>query len=146
MARKGDDYVHRIGRTGRAGATGTAISMVMSQEWNLKAAIERYLQVDFEQTRVKGLEGKYKGPKNVKASGKAAGKKKPKTAAEKKALKDKKKGQEKKAAKRSARRNAEALGDGPARRRPAPVERKSVGFGTIKKRSNEAYKPDSEEG
>ncbi|MAC46950.1 MAG: RNA helicase [Oceanospirillum sp.] len=145
MARKGDDYVHRIGRTGRAGATGIAISMIMPQEWNLKAAIERYLQVDFEQTRVKGLEGKYKGPKNVKASGKAAGKKKPRTAAEKKAQKDKKKGQEKKAAKRSARRNVEALGDGPARRRPAPVERKSVGFGTIKKRSNETYKPDSDE-
>lgn len=147
MARKGDDYVHRIGRTGRAGETGTAISMILSQEWNLKATIERYLRVDFEPTKVKGLEGKYKGPKEVKASGKIVGKKKPKSAEEKKAQKEKKKGQEKKAAKRSARKNAEgqANNGAPAKRRLAPVERQNVGFGTIKKRSSEAYKPDSED-
>lgn len=28
----GEDYVHRIGRTGRAGATGTAISLVTNSE------------------------------------------------------------------------------------------------------------------
>ena len=36
-----EDYVHRIGRTGRAGATGTAISLVASDEMGLMKDIER---------------------------------------------------------------------------------------------------------
>ncbi|WP_434456903.1 DEAD/DEAH box helicase [Stutzerimonas urumqiensis] len=35
-----EDYVHRIGRTGRAGATGEAISLVAADEVELLAAIE----------------------------------------------------------------------------------------------------------
>ncbi|MEQ9209223.1 MAG: DEAD/DEAH box helicase, partial [Pseudomonadales bacterium] len=34
MAHSGDEYVHRIGRTGRAGEKGTAISLVADYEWN----------------------------------------------------------------------------------------------------------------
>ncbi len=76
MARKGDDYLHRIGRTGRAGATGLAIALINASEWNLKASIERYLHVRMERRGVKELPGSYKGPKKVKSSGKAAGHKK----------------------------------------------------------------------
>jgi len=72
LARKGDEYVHRIGRTGRAGNAGKAISLIAPNEWNLKAAIERYLNVEMEPRKIKDLEGSYKGPKKVKASGKAA--------------------------------------------------------------------------
>lgn len=79
MTRNGDDHVHRVGRTGRFGAAGLAISMVMSTEWNLMASIERYLRVKFERRLVKGLEGRYKGPKKLKASGKAASESKRKT-------------------------------------------------------------------
>jgi ATP-dependent RNA helicase RhlE len=35
-----EDYVHRIGRTGRAGATGEAISLVCADEVNMLSAIE----------------------------------------------------------------------------------------------------------
>jgi superfamily II DNA/RNA helicase len=35
-----EDYVHRIGRTGRAGATGEAVSLVCADEVQLLAAIE----------------------------------------------------------------------------------------------------------
>lgn len=73
MARKGDDYVHRIGRTGRAGEQGLAVAFIAPNEWNLKASIERYLNVIFESRKVKELPGTYKGPKKLKASGKAAG-------------------------------------------------------------------------
>ena len=76
MARSGDDYVHRIGRTGRAGEQGLAITFISSPEWNLMASIERYLNVKFERRIIKGLEGNYKGPKKLKASGKAASRKK----------------------------------------------------------------------
>ncbi|MDB6060691.1 MAG: hypothetical protein JWM78_794 [Verrucomicrobiaceae bacterium] len=39
-----EDYVHRIGRTGRAGATGEAISLVSPEERKLQLDIERLLK------------------------------------------------------------------------------------------------------
>jgi superfamily II DNA/RNA helicase len=38
-----DDYVHRIGRTGRAGATGTAITLATPQDADQLAAIEKLI-------------------------------------------------------------------------------------------------------
>jgi superfamily II DNA/RNA helicase len=79
MPRKGDDYVHRIGRTGRAGNAGLAISLIGPHEWNLMSSIERYLKQNFEKRAIKELKGSYVGPKKLKSSGKAAGTKKKKT-------------------------------------------------------------------
>lgn len=79
MAQSGDDYVHRIGRTGRAGSEGRAVSFISAPDWNLMSSIERYLKVSFERFSMKGLVGEYEGPKKVKSSGKAAGAKKKKT-------------------------------------------------------------------
>lgn len=76
MARSGDDYVHRIGRTGRAGQEGTAVSFISAAEWNLMCSIERYLKVKFERRQIPGLEGSFKGPTHTKSSGKSVGKKK----------------------------------------------------------------------
>lgn len=84
VPRRGELYIHRIGRTGRAGQSGSAITLVMSQEYNLLAGIERYLKHRFERRRIKAIEGFYKGPKKQKSSGKAAGKKKKKSARKKK--------------------------------------------------------------
>ena len=39
-----EDYVHRIGRTGRAGATGDAISLVCIDEADLLRGVQRLLQ------------------------------------------------------------------------------------------------------
>ncbi|WP_372944132.1 helicase-related protein, partial [Shewanella sp.] len=38
-----EDYVHRVGRTGRAGLTGEAISLVSRQELELLAEIEQLI-------------------------------------------------------------------------------------------------------
>ena len=38
-----EDYVHRIGRTGRAGASGLAVSLVSSEEDKLLAGVERFI-------------------------------------------------------------------------------------------------------
>ncbi len=76
LPRKGDDYLHRTGRTGRAGAKGMAVSLVDHSEWNLMAGIQRYLKLDFEQRALPGLKARYNGPKATKSSGKAAGSKK----------------------------------------------------------------------
>jgi superfamily II DNA/RNA helicase len=79
MPRSGDEYLHRIGRTGRAGGEGLAISLICHNDWNLMSSIERYLKQSFERRTIKELKGTYSGPKKVKASGKAAGAKKKKT-------------------------------------------------------------------
>ncbi len=87
LARRGDEYVHRIGRTGRGGSEGLAVTLVKSTEWNLKASIERYLKHQFEPRVIEGLKAAYTGPKKLKASGQAAKPKKnkiKKTAADKK--------------------------------------------------------------
>jgi ATP-dependent RNA helicase RhlE len=44
-----EDYVHRIGRTGRAGAEGEAVSFVSAEERPLMAAIERLMNRKVEQ-------------------------------------------------------------------------------------------------
>ena len=38
-----EDYVHRIGRTGRAGASGEAVSLVCVDEYQLLADIEKLI-------------------------------------------------------------------------------------------------------
>ena len=40
-----EDYVHRIGRTGRAGATGDATSLVCIDEADLLRGVQRLLQI-----------------------------------------------------------------------------------------------------
>ncbi|NVJ66284.1 MAG: DEAD/DEAH box helicase [Gammaproteobacteria bacterium] len=72
MAHNGEEYIHRIGRTGRAGESGLAISLISSREWNLMATIENFLKTKFEKRIIKALIGKYTGPKNLKSNGKAA--------------------------------------------------------------------------
>ena len=78
MAQSGDDYTHRIGRTGRAEKSGRAVSLIAASEWNLMSSIERYLKVSFERLTLPGLVDRYTGPKKVKASGTASGTKKKK--------------------------------------------------------------------
>jgi ATP-dependent RNA helicase RhlE len=51
-----EDYVHRIGRTGRAGASGEAVSLVSAEDRPLLAAIERLIGRRIEQQVVAGFE------------------------------------------------------------------------------------------
>jgi ATP-dependent RNA helicase RhlE len=51
-----EDYVHRIGRTGRAGSTGRAISLVCSDEHEKLAAIEKFIKQRIPQIIVPGFE------------------------------------------------------------------------------------------
>jgi ATP-dependent RNA helicase RhlE len=51
-----EDYVHRIGRTGRAGASGEAVALVSGEDRSLLAAIERLIGRRIEQKVVAGFE------------------------------------------------------------------------------------------
>jgi ATP-dependent RNA helicase RhlE len=51
-----EDYVHRIGRTGRAGAKGEAISLVAPEEAHLLAAIEKLLNKQIPRVADTGYE------------------------------------------------------------------------------------------
>lgn len=51
-----EDYVHRIGRTGRAGATGTAISLVCADEFKELSDIERLIGKLLPRKLVDGFE------------------------------------------------------------------------------------------
>ncbi len=51
-----EDYVHRIGRTGRAGAEGEAISLVTPEEGHLLAAIEKFIQKQIPRVADTGYE------------------------------------------------------------------------------------------
>jgi ATP-dependent RNA helicase RhlE len=50
-----EDYVHRIGRTGRAGATGEAVSLVCMDEEGFMMDIERFTKQQFPSRSLKAL-------------------------------------------------------------------------------------------
>ena len=55
-----EDYVHRIGRTGRAGASGIAISFASNRDVQLLKRIERYTEQSIKMHTIEGLEPKFK--------------------------------------------------------------------------------------
>lgn len=50
-----EDYVHRIGRTGRAGQVGHAISLVMDEEYKTLKAIEKMIGQPIERHQLEGF-------------------------------------------------------------------------------------------
>jgi ATP-dependent RNA helicase RhlE len=51
-----EDYIHRIGRTGRAGHTGEAMSLVCGEEQKLLTAIERLIRKSIPKVVIPGFE------------------------------------------------------------------------------------------
>ncbi|WGV98454.1 DEAD/DEAH box helicase [Vibrio sp. YMD68] len=66
MPKHTEEYVHRVGRTGRAGSKGDAISLVGPKDWDSFKRVEMYLQQDLSFSVLEGLKGKFKGLKPVK--------------------------------------------------------------------------------
>jgi superfamily II DNA/RNA helicase len=70
-----EDYVHRIGRTGRAGSSGIAISFASNRDVQLLKRIERYTEQSIKMHTIEGLEPKYKlrtGPSSDRPRGNSA--------------------------------------------------------------------------
>ncbi|MEQ1589849.1 MAG: helicase-related protein, partial [Gallionella sp.] len=55
-----EDYVHRIGRTGRGGSSGIAISFASNRDAQMLKRIERYTEQSIKMHTIEGLEPKYK--------------------------------------------------------------------------------------
>ncbi|MBD3640899.1 MAG: ATP-dependent RNA helicase RhlE, partial [Marinobacter sp.] len=62
-----EDYVHRIGRTGRAGESGHALSLVSADEGKLLAGIEKLIKKQLPRKEVEGFEPKNNLPLKPKA-------------------------------------------------------------------------------
>lgn len=87
MPRTADIYVHRIGRTGRAGKKGTAISLVEAHDMAILGKVQRYTEQQLKSRVLKGLEPKNKPaklPKKKKDPAKIKAKKKAKAKVKKK--------------------------------------------------------------
>lgn len=66
LPKQAEEFVHRTGRTGRAGFKGDAYSLVGPKDWLNFKAIERFLQRQFNVDVIEGLEAKFKGLKPEK--------------------------------------------------------------------------------
>jgi ATP-dependent RNA helicase RhlE len=57
-----EDYIHRIGRTGRAGASGLAISLVCADEANQLRTIEKLIQSKLTRIEIEDFEPQHRLP------------------------------------------------------------------------------------
>ena len=78
MPRKADVHLHRVGRTGRAGAKGTAISLIEAHDFEMVGKVARFMEEPIKARVIDGLRPKHKTPKlpTKKPKSKAKGKKK----------------------------------------------------------------------
>ena len=111
LPRSPNDYTHRIGRTGRAGEQGTAISLISHQEYQHFGVIEKRIGMKLEREQVEGFEADAVAPE-IPEGDRSKKKKKPKKG-KRPALEQKKKN-----AKLAAAKNK------PKKEKLSPEERK----------------------
>ena len=112
-----EDYVHRIGRTGRAGETGIALSLVSADEVLQLQKIEKLIKKPIPREEIEGFEPEHRLPaKPVKSNGKRP----PKKAKAKPSAQKHRDGQRKKRqGGQSAKRQGQAANRSGRSRRPA---------------------------
>ncbi len=62
LPRSPNDYIHRIGRTGRAGETGMAISLIAHHEFQHFRVIEKRNDIRLEREQIEGFEADEQAP------------------------------------------------------------------------------------
>ena len=72
LPKQADEYIHRIGRTGRAGQQGDAVSLVGPRDWNSFEQIKQHLKYAVECSAHPELPAEFKGFAPKKTRGKAA--------------------------------------------------------------------------
>ena len=114
LPRTADVYVHRIGRTGRAGKRGVAISLVEAHDMPMLGRIERYTEEELRRRVIDELRPQHK-------TAKVTGKKKPDAKKEKRKEQDKRK-----AAEAEEPRKKERLRDKKNKGKPDWAKKKAV--------------------
>jgi len=71
MPKHAEEFIHRIGRTGRAGSQGDAIAFVGPKDWLSFKNVEGLLEQTISFEQVKSLKAKFKGLKPKKVTAKA---------------------------------------------------------------------------
>jgi superfamily II DNA/RNA helicase len=66
---KEEDYVHRIGRTGRAGRTGLAVTLAEKRDFGMIQRIQRFTTQRIPSAVIAGLEPKRAEPKPFAPAG-----------------------------------------------------------------------------
>ena len=69
LAMVAEDYIHRIGRTCRAGDKGHAISLVGPGDWEKLSRIERLTGQKIKRVVIEGLEPNSREPRQKRANG-----------------------------------------------------------------------------
>jgi superfamily II DNA/RNA helicase len=103
-----------VGRTGRAGNKGQAVSFIGPKDWNSFVAIKGFLQQNIEFTEMEGLTAKFKGLRPAKPKA-VAGKKSTNTKAKPKA-------KPQQAPNRVKTMQGKEMGDMPMKRKPRVVK------------------------
>ena len=62
LPRSADVFIHRIGRTARAGKKGIAISLVEAHDQTMMDRVQRYQQEEIKERFIHGLRPKHKKP------------------------------------------------------------------------------------
>ena len=75
MPKHPEEYIHRIGRTGRAGNQGAAVSFVGKRDWQSFSALKQQLAYPLEPQQHESLPSKFSGIKPKPAKPKKAAKK-----------------------------------------------------------------------
>lgn len=109
-----DTYLHRIGRTARAGKKGNAISLVEAHDYKLLGKIKRYTEEPLKARVIEGLEPRTKAPKDGEI--KSVSKK------QKARIKDKKAQQKKDAQKKKVKLRHQDSKNIGKRRKPSNAE------------------------
>lgn len=134
-----DDYVHRIGRTGRAGATGKAFTFITEEDAEALANIEKLIGTTIPEVVVEGVEALPRDdrPRDKPAKGRGSRKSEERKPAERKARDEKPRDEKPRAEKsrddrrKPARPRREERDDGPDDGWNGPMpDFLSVGFGT----------------
>jgi superfamily II DNA/RNA helicase len=68
LPRNTEDYVHRIGRTGRAGASGIALSFAASRDMSIVRQIEKFIGRRMHSLQIPGMEPKQEADSKVPKS------------------------------------------------------------------------------
>jgi superfamily II DNA/RNA helicase len=124
-----DDYVHRIGRTGRAGATGKAFTFITEDDAEALANIEKLIGTTIPEVVIEGVEAPAQDdkPRDKPVKGRAPRKSEDRKPAERKPRAEKSRDDRRK----PARARREERDDGPDDGWNGPMpDFLSVGFGT----------------